>query len=253
MDADNQLDLFAGNTQPPPSAPPGAPRPPPKMEPSWLRVLQPEFDKPYMQRLRAFLVEDKQCHVIYPRGADIFNAFWLTPLDDVRVVILGQDPYHGRGQAHGLCFSVQPGVRPPPSLVNIFQELQKDLQIPKPPHGCLTPWARQGVFLLNTVLTVRAGQAHSHAGKGWETFTDTVISALSTHRDHLVFVLWGRPAQRKAALIDQTRHLVLTAPHPSPFSAHSGFFGCRHFSQINTYLESAGIDPVDWRLDDQPE
>jgi uracil-DNA glycosylase len=224
------------------------PRPPPKLEPSWLAVVGDEFDQPYMAQLRAFLVAEKQQYTVYPKGGDMFNAFHYTPFDQVRVVVLGQDPYHGPNQAHGLCFSVQHGIPPPPSLMNIFQELHSDLQLPPPAHGCLTRWAEQGVFLLNTCLSVRAGQAHSHSGKGWETFTDRVISELGRCRQDLVFMLWGRPAQAKMSLIDPSRHLVLTAPHPSPLSAHRGFFGCRHFSRANQHLEKLGQPPIDWRL-----
>ncbi len=220
----------------------------PRLEPSWLAILEDEFEKPYMQTLRAFLIQEKQRYPVYPPGGLIFNAFAQTPFEQVRVVILGQDPYHGPGQAHGLCFSVPRGVRPPPSLQNIFVELNRDLGVPIPGHGDLTAWTRQGVFLLNTVLTVRAHRPHSHAGKGWETFTDRVIAELNQRRSGLVFVLWGRPAQAKAARIDRTRHLVLTAPHPSPYSADRGFFGCGHFSRINTYLAQRGEPPIDWRL-----
>ena len=221
----------------------------PDLEPSWLALLEDEFAKPYMQALRAFLVEEKRRYSVYPPGKAIFRAFALTPFPRVRVVILGQDPYHGPGQAHGLCFSVPAGVPPPPSLRNIFIELNRDLGVPIPRTGDLTPWARQGVFLLNTVLTVRAGKAHSHAGKGWETFTDRVIAELNARRSGLVFLLWGRPAGEKAGKIDRTRHLVLTAPHPSPYSADRGFFGCAHFSRTNAYLEAQGQPPIDWRLD----
>jgi uracil-DNA glycosylase len=222
----------------------------PTLEPSWLAVLEPEFRKPYMTALKAFLVEERAQHTVYPAGRDMFNAFALTPFDQVRVVVLGQDPYHGPGQAHGLCFSVKRGVPPPPSLENIFRELADDVGRPRPPHGELTRWARQGVLLLNTVLSVRAGQAGSHQNRGWETFTDEVIRALNAHREGLVFVLWGAPAGRKAAMIDGRRHLILTAPHPSPLSAHRGFFGCRHFSRIGAHLEARGETPIDWALDD---
>lgn len=223
-------------------------RAPPNLEPSWLALLANEFDKPYMIRLREFLVAEKRQGTVYPSMTDVFNAFWQTPFDRVRVVILGQDPYHGPGQAHGLCFSVKEGVPFPPSLANIFRELCDDIQLPFPRSGDLTPWARQGVFLLNTVLTVRANQPQSHAGKGWETFTDRVISELSKTKEHLVFVLWGRNAQTKMPLIHEDKHLVLRAPHPSPFSANQGFFGCRHFSQINAYLTKWGFSPIQWML-----
>lgn len=224
------------------------PRRKPDLEPTWLAALASEFEQPYMDALRAFLIEEKKRYRVYPPGREIFNAFRYTPLPAVRVVILGQDPYHGPGQAHGLCFSVRRGVRPPPSLVNIFEELRRELGVPIPSHGELTHWAKQGVLLLNTVLTVRAGQAHSHAGRGWERFTDRVIQVLDEQREGLVFVLWGGPAGRKAAMIDGRRHLILRAPHPSPLSAHRGFFGCGHFARINEYLQSRGEPPIDWSL-----
>jgi uracil-DNA glycosylase len=220
----------------------------PLIEPSWLAALEAEFASPYMTELRAFLLQEKSQHTVYPPGKDIFNAFWYTPLDQVRVVILGQDPYHGPNQAHGLCFSVMPPVPPPPSLVNIFRELHSDLQMPMPTHGCLTKWAQQGVFLLNTCLTVRASQAHSHSKKGWEQFTDRVIMELNSKRENLVFLLWGAHAQKKKDMIDTDRHRVLTAPHPSPLSAHRGFFGCRHFSATNAHLQSMDQAPIDWTL-----
>jgi len=218
------------------------------LEPSWLAHLQPEFDQPHMCALREFLVEEKKQHRVFPPGAEMFNAFDFTPFEQVRVVILGQDPYHGPNQAHGLCFSVRKGVRPPPSLVNIFKELHADLGVDKPTHGELTSWAKQGVLLLNTVLSVRAHQAHSHAGKGWETFTDRLISLLNEQRQGLVFVLWGSAAGKKASMIDGQRHLILRAPHPSPLSAYRGFFGCGHFSQINEHLVEQGGAPIDWTL-----
>lgn len=220
----------------------------PNMEPSWLEVLKDEFEAPYMKALRAFLVQEIQAHKIYPPGREIFNAFWLTPFDQTRVVILGQDPYHGHGQAHGLCFSVRRGVRPPPSLINVFRELHDDMGIKPPEHGELTAWAQQGVLLLNTVLTVRARQPNSHREQGWETFTDRVIETLNTQRDGLVFVLWGAKAGKKAAMIDQRRHRILRSPHPSPYSADRGFFGSRPFSKINEYLEDRDEAPIDWRL-----
>ena len=243
-------DLF-GHEAPPQPAAPEAPKPPrtPHMEPSWLKVLEAEFAKPYMADLREFLVQEKSQHTVYPPGKDIFNAFWYTPFDQVRVVILGQDPYHGPNQAHGLCFSVMPPVPPPPSLLNIFRELHNDLQMPLPSHGCLTKWAQQGVFLLNTCLTVRARQANSHRKQGWEQFTDCVITQLNAQRENVVFLLWGSPAQKKMEMIDPRRHKVLTAPHPSPLSAHRGFFGCRHFSATNAHLERIGAPPIDWSLD----
>ena len=220
----------------------------PSLEPEWLAALGDEFEKPYMADLRAFLVAERAAHTVFPPGRDMFNAFSYTPLSQVRVVVLGQDPYHGPGQAHGLCFSVRRGVPPPPSLVNIFQELRDSLGIARPAHGELTHWARQGVLLLNTVLSVRAAQAGSHQGKGWERFTDRIIEVLNTRREGLVFVLWGAPAGRKASMIDSRRHVILTAPHPSPLSAHRGFFGCGHFARINEHLRARGEPPVDWSL-----
>lgn len=220
----------------------------PNLEPSWLRVLGDTFEQPYMRQLRAFLLTEKQEHIVYPPGPDIFNAFWLTPFENVRVVILGQDPYHGPGQAHGLCFSVKQGVKTPPSLLNIFKEIQDDLHIPPPSHGNLEAWAKQGVLLLNSVLTVRAGLPQSHSDKGWELFTDRVIVELNRRREGLVFALWGSPAQKKAASVDRSRHLVLTAAHPSPLSAYRGFLGCKHFSQINRHLTAVGKVPINWGL-----
>lgn len=220
-----------------------------RLEPSWLAHLGDEFDKPYMRELRDFLAAEKQRgKTIFPRGAEFFNALDSTPFERVKVVILGQDPYHGPGQAHGLCFSVREGVAPPPSLVNIFKEIESDLGLPTGqfPHGCLTSWAEQGVLLLNAVLSVEKHKAASHQGRGWETFTDAVIERLSREREHLVFLLWGSYAQKKGAVIDPSKHLVLKAPHPSPLSAHRGFFGCRHFSKCNEYLEAHGSEPVDW-------
>jgi uracil-DNA glycosylase len=220
-----------------------------QLEPSWKARVGDYFQRPDMQALSAFLREEKRAgKVIYPPGPDIFSAFAHTPLDTVKVVILGQDPYHGPGQAHGLCFSVRPGVRVPPSLVNIFKEIESDLGIPRPDHGCLTPWADRGVLLLNTVLTVERGRAASHRGKGWEGFTDHVIDVLNSEREHLVFMLWGSHAGSKAARIDGRRHCILRAPHPSPLSAHRGFLGCRHFSRANQYLKSHGQAPIDWSL-----
>ena len=220
----------------------------PQLEPSWLAVLGDAFEQPYMQQLRAFLVEEKKNFTVYPPGADIFNAMWNTPFESVRVVILGQDPYHGPGQAHGMCFSVRQGIHPPPSLQNVFKEIERDLKIPHPNHGCLTSWARQGVLLLNAVLTVRAGQPQSHAGKGWEQFTDRAIAELNRRHEGLVFALWGNAAQKKAAMVDRSRHLVLTAPHPSPLSAYQGFIGCGHFSRINEHLQRRGTAPIQWSL-----
>lgn len=219
------------------------------LEASWKLRLEPEFHQPYMQALRSYLLERKRAGaVIYPPGAQIFNAFNATPFESVRVVILGQDPYHGPRQAHGLCFSVLPGVPPPPSLLNVFKELQDDLGIAVPQHGCLQHWARQGVLLLNAVLTVERGQAGAHQGKGWETFTDQAVRLLNAERDGLVFMLWGGYALKKGASIDRKRHLVLSAPHPSPLSAYRGFLGCRHFSRANDYLRAQGLEPIDWAL-----
>ncbi len=224
-----------------------------KLEPGWLAQLEAEFTKPYMAALREFLLGERDAgKTIYPRGSEYFGAFDSTPFDKVKVVILGQDPYHGPGQAHGLCFSVRQGVRPPPSLVNIYKEIESDLGLERGhfEHGCLTSWAEQGVLLLNAVLTVEQHKAASHQGRGWEEFTDAAIRAISEHRDHVVFLLWGSYAQKKGAHIDSNRHLVLKSPHPSPLSANRGFFGCRHFSQCNAYLEAHGIEPIDWaRLD----
>jgi uracil-DNA glycosylase len=220
-----------------------------QLDPSWLEVLGQEFDQPYMAELKAFLQTEKQNgKAIYPPGKHIFNALNSTPFDRVKVVILGQDPYHGPNQAHGLCFSVQPGVVLPPSLRNIYKELQSDLGISPPGHGCLQSWAEQGVLLLNATLTVERGKAGSHQGRGWEQFTDAIIAALNEKRENLVFLLWGSYAQRKGEFIDRQRHLVLEAPHPSPFSANRGFFGCRHFSKANHYLREYGRAPVDWQL-----
>jgi uracil-DNA glycosylase len=220
-----------------------------KLDPSWLKVLGDEFDKPYMTELKAFLLAEKKAgKVIYPAGENWFNALNTTPFDKVEVVILGQDPYHGPGQAHGLCFSVLPGVPAPPSLENMFKEMQKDLGIPISHHGYLQHWAEQGVLLLNSVLTVERGRANAHQGKGWELFTDACIGHLNREREGLVFLLWGSYAQKKGQLIDRQRHLVLEAPHPSPLSAHRGFFGCKHFSKTNNYLTKHGKKPIDWAL-----
>lgn len=220
----------------------------PRLHPSWLAVLGSEFEQPYMAALRAFLVAERQAGPVFPPGPEIFAAFDRTPFDRVRVVILGQDPYHGPGQAHGLCFSVRRGVPPPPSLQNIFRERATDLGLPVPTHGDLGAWTTQGVLLLNAVLTVRAHQANSHQGRGWETFTDAAVAALATRREGLAFVLWGAAAQRKAARIDPARHFVHRSAHPSPLSAHNGFFGSRPFSKVNTWLQSRGEPPVDWSL-----
>ncbi|MFC3116586.1 uracil-DNA glycosylase [Cellvibrio fontiphilus] len=219
------------------------------MHPSWLVPLGQEFEQPYMQALKAFLLAEKQQgKVIYPESKNIFNAFNSTPLDAVKVVILGQDPYHGPQQAHGLCFSVQPGVQVPPSLQNMFKELQRDIGFKHPGHGCLQAWANQGVLLLNATLTVQQAAAGSHQGRGWEQFTDRAIQIVNEQCSGVVFLLWGGYAQKKAAFIDQQKHLVLKAPHPSPLSAHRGFIGCGHFSLANSYLVSQGKTPIDWQL-----
>ena len=220
-----------------------------KLEPSWLNVLGGEFDQPYMKQLREFLVQQKGAgRVIYPPSSQWFSAFNSTPFDQVRVVILGQDPYHGPNQAHGLCFSVMPGVKVPPSLMNIYKELQDDLAVQPPAHGCLTSWAEQGVLLLNATLTVEQANAGAHQGKGWERFTDQAIRALNDQRDGIVFLLWGSYAQKKGAFIDQSRHLVLKSVHPSPLSAYRGFLGCKHFSTANNYLQQRGQLAIDWQL-----
>jgi uracil-DNA glycosylase len=222
-----------------------------RLDPSWLEPLRDEFDQPYMAELKRFLsAEREQGKRIFPRPPEWFRALELTPLEKVRVVILGQDPYHGEGQAHGLCFSVQPGVRPPPSLVNIYKELESDLGIAPRRHGFLEHWASQGVLLLNSVLTVEMGRAASHRERGWERFTDRIVAHVNAKRDPVVFMLWGSHAQKKAAFVDGSRHMVLKAAHPSPLSAHSGFFGCRHFSKANAFLEGQGLPPVDWALPD---
>jgi len=218
-----------------------------RLDASWKSRLESEFRQPYMVDLRHFLLDRKRDGVvIYPPGDLIFNAMNSTPFDAVKVVILGQDPYHGPGQAHGLCFSVQDGVVVPPSLINIYKEMESDLGIDRPASGNLQNWAEQGVLLLNAVLTVERGQAGAHQGKGWEKFTDRIVSELNENRESLVFMLWGSYAMKKGSVIDRNRHLVLTAPHPSPLSAHRGFFGCDHFLAANEYLQSHGRDPVDW-------
>lgn len=220
----------------------------PQLEQGWKEVLKEEFDKPYFPALKEFLVKERSKYTVYPPGPQIFAAFNQTPFDQVKVVILGQDPYHGPGQAHGLCFSVPAGIAPPPSLINIFKELKTDLDIPFPGHGNLEKWARQGVLLLNATLTVQANNAGSHQKKGWEIFTDRAIELLSQKRKNLVFILWGNYARQKTAIIDTSKHLVLTAVHPSPLSASRGFFGCRHFSLTNEYLIQHQIEPIDWNL-----
>lgn len=220
-----------------------------QLEDSWKRVLADEFELDYMRQLRQFLVAEKAAgKKIYPPGNEIFNALNSTPFDRVKVVILGQDPYHGPGQAHGLCFSVQPGVVVPPSLKNIYKELKADLGIEQPQHGYLMSWAQQGVLLLNSVLTVQASHAASHQGKGWERFTDRVVAELNKERTGVVFLLWGSYAQKKGASIDRSKHLVLQSPHPSPLSASRGFFGNHHFSQTNRYLEQQSSTPINWQL-----
>lgn len=218
-----------------------------KLEKSWLDVLEAEFDQPYMDNLKVFLQQEKeQGKRIYPKGDEIFNAMNATTFNDVKVVIIGQDPYHGEGQAHGLSFSVRKDVAIPPSLKNIYKELEASLNIKMPKHGELTGWARQGVLLLNATLTVEAAKAGSHQKKGWEKFTDAVIRAISEKNKHVVFILWGAYAQKKGVIIDRSRHLLLEGPHPSPLSAHRGFLGCGHFKQANEYLVQHGKTPVDW-------
>lgn len=220
-----------------------------KIEASWKEVLKSEFAKTYFQQIPLHIKTEKsQGKVIYPPGSLIFNAFNTTPFKKIKVVILGQDPYHGSGQAHGLCFSVATNVPPPPSLINIFKELQDDIGITVPLHGNLTHWAQQGVFLLNASLTVRAGEPMSHSKIGWAEFTDTVIKKISELKKNVVFILWGKFAQEKRVLIDETKHCILRSVHPSPLSAYAGFFGCKHFSKTNEYLVANGIDPIDWKI-----
>lgn len=220
----------------------------PMIEEGWKSVLMDQFRAPYFSALKEFLVEEKKTYTIYPPGRLIFNAFQRTPFDRVKVVILGQDPYHGNGQAHGLCFSVPRDIPKPPSLVNIFKELHSDLGMPIPTHGTLEKWADQGVLLINATLTVRDNQAGSHQKKGWETFTNRVIEVVSQEKSGVVFILWGRFAQAKESLIDGNKHLVLKSAHPSPLSAYNGFFGCQHFSKTNKYLEKEGKSGIDWTL-----
>lgn len=220
-----------------------------QIEASWKAVLNQEFEKPYFEKIVSFLKQEKQAgQIIYPEGKNIFHAFEKTPFHNVKAVILGQDPYHGAGQAHGLCFSVPVGIPAPPSLVNIFKELNTDLQIPIPTHGNLEKWASQGILLLNATLTVRANQAASHAHIGWQSFTDKVIQTLSEQKENLVFILWGNYAKQKTVLINAQKHLILTAAHPSPLSAFNGFFGCKHFSKTNEYLSQYQLTPIDWNL-----
>lgn len=215
----------------------------------WLEALQGEFKKPYYRKLFQTVNQEYKTRLIFPPADDVFNAFHFTPLKDAKVVILGQDPYHNNGQAHGLCFSVKKGVEVPPSLVNIYQELHDDLGCTIPNHGCLTKWAGQGVLLLNTVLTVRAHQANSHRDIGWEQFTDAAITALDAQDRPIVFILWGSPAQRKKAMLHNPKHLILQAPHPSPLSAYRGFFGSRPFSRTNEFLKENGLEPIDWQIE----
>ncbi len=220
-----------------------------QIENSWKEALSEEFDKDYFGNIVSFLKQEKaKGKTIFPPGAEIFSAFNTTPFSNVKVVILGQDPYHGEGQAHGLCFSVKPGVKAPPSLVNIYKELQTDLDLAIPNHGYLQSWAKQGVFMINAMLTVEAHKPASHSKIGWNHFTDSAIKKLSDERKNLVFILWGNFAKQKSSLIDSSKHLVLTAAHPSPFSAYNGFFGCKHFSQTNEYLKSVGKEPINWQV-----
>lgn len=224
-----------------------------KLEESWKNALSAEFSSPYMNKLKGFLLAEKESgKTIFPKGPEYFRALDLTPISSVKVVILGQDPYHGQGQAHGLCFSVRPGVRTPPSLANIYKELKADLGIPPARHGFLESWARQGILLLNSVLTVEESRAASHQGKGWERFSDAVIRVVNDECEHVVFMLWGAYAQKKGSFIDTQRHLVLKSAHPSPLSAHNGFLGSRPFSKANAYLEQHGRAPIDWALPDDP-
>jgi uracil-DNA glycosylase len=223
------------------------------MKTDWNPLLRGEFAKPYWVELQQFVATERTRATIFPPHDEVFAALHLTPFAEVKAVILGQDPYHGPNQAHGLCFSVRQGVPPPPSLQNIFKELEADLGIPPPRHGCLDAWARQGVLLLNASLTVRAGRAASHQGKGWETFTDEVLRTVNTKAERVVFILWGASARRKKALIDTTRHVIIESPHPSPLSASSGFFGSRPFSRTNAALVEAGREPIDWSLPDGPQ
>lgn len=221
----------------------------PPLQGQWLEALKPEFKKPYYKELFEKVGQEYQQRKIFPAPDDIFNAFHFTPLDEVKVVILGQDPYHNDGQAHGLCFSVKPEVEVPPSLVNIYQELHEDCGCEIPNNGYLEKWAKQGVLMLNTVLTVRAHQANSHRGMGWEEFTDVAIRVLNEQDRPIVFLLWGRPAQMKKSMLNNPKHLILEAPHPSPLSAYRGFFGCRHFSKTNEFLKSHGLEPIDWQIE----
>jgi uracil-DNA glycosylase len=223
---------------------------PPQMEESWKEALKEEWSQPYLQKLVAFLALERKNYPIYPSPQEVFQAFNVTPFEKTQVVIIGQDPYHGPGQAHGLSFSVKPGIPFPPSLKNIFKELSEDIDLPPPSHGCLLHWAKQGVLLLNNVLTVRQGEPRSHARQGWEQFTDNVVKVLAARKDPLIFLLWGKDAQEKCnySLSGASHHFILKSPHPSPFSAHSGFFGSRPFSKINDLLKRQGKNPIDWRI-----
>jgi len=220
----------------------------PRIESGWKEILQSEFQADYFNKLKDFLLKERESHIVYPPGSKMFAAFDFTPFDNVKAVIIGQDPYHNPGQAHGLCFSVPQGVDIPPSLRNIYKELMADVGIPKPNHGNLEAWARQGVLLLNATLSVRAHQAGSHQRKGWEQFTDAAIRAVSDKKEHIVFFLWGNYAKNKAALIDSSKHLILTSVHPSPLSASRGFFGCKHFSSANQYLMKHNLEPINWSI-----
>lgn len=235
-----------------PPLPPGIPGLPADLDPSWHAALDPETRKPYWADLVKFIIEERKNHTVFPPAADVFNAFRFTPLDKVKVLLLGQDPYHGPNQAHGLCFSVKPGIAAPPSLRNIYKELESDLGIPPVKHGYLAEWAKRGVLMLNACMTVRRGQANSHAGKGWEKFTDAAIKAVNDQKRTVVFLLWGAYAQKKIPLIDQKRHVVVKSAHPSPFSEHL-FFGTKPFSKINTALTAAGEEPIDWQLPEKAE
>jgi uracil-DNA glycosylase len=235
-----------------PPLPPGVPGLPSDLDASWHAALDPETRKPYWAELAKFVAEERKKYTVYPPAADVFNAFRYTPLDKVKVLLLGQDPYHGEGQAHGLCFSVRPGVPLPPSLRNIYKELQSDLGVPPVKHGYLVTWARRGVLMLNACLTVRKGAANSHSGKGWEKFTDAAIRAVNDQQRTVVFLLWGGYAQKKVPLIDTKRHVIVKSAHPSPFSEHM-FFGTKPFSKVNAALEAAGEEPIDWRLPEKPE
>lgn len=237
----SQLDIFSTPSEPI-AAPPLAPL-------TWKTLLEKEKEEPYFKEILTFVEKERAAgKTIYPKNSDIFNSLAFTPFENVKVVILGQDPYHGPGQAHGLCFSVREGVPPPPSLINIFKEISQDLGVPLSKSGCLEKWAKQGVLLLNAVLTVEAGLPQSHANKGWERFTDKIVEILNDKCLGLVFLLWGSPAQKKGALIDRTKHTVLSAPHPSPLSANRGFFGCKHFSRTNEVLRELGLAEIDWSL-----